>query len=143
MLPSGKPGPWASGKTRGVGAAVPRPARLHVYASRVLFPRPAQGLLPAQAGSPLAGRDWHPLDDKRSFMKSSHPPIPFDQQGLVALDFLSFPGGGHFLVLPALPVLVPTPIAGRLLAYASCLAASRRIQPWHGCGSVCGVGVPG
>jgi hypothetical protein len=88
LLPSGNPGPLASGKTIGFGAAVPRPARLHAYASRVLFPRPAQGLLPAQAGSPLAGRDLHPLDDKRSFMKSSHPPIPFDQQSLVALNFL-------------------------------------------------------
>jgi hypothetical protein len=27
----------------------------------------------------------HPLDDERSFMESSHPPFPFDQQGLVAL----------------------------------------------------------
>ena len=89
LLPSGNPGPSASGKTIGFGAAVPRPARSHAYASPVLFPRPAQGLLPARAGSPLAGRDLHPLDDKRSFMKSSHPPIPFDQQGLVALHFLS------------------------------------------------------
>jgi hypothetical protein len=89
LLPSGNTGPLASGKTRGFGAAVPRPARSHAYASRAVFPRPAQGLLPAQAGSPLAGRDLHPLDDKRSFMKSSHPPIPFDQQGLVALYFLS------------------------------------------------------
>ena len=88
LLPSGNPGPSASGKTIGFGAAVPRPARSHAYASPALFPRPAQGLLPAQAGSPLAGRDLHPLDDKRSFMKSSHPPIPFDQQGLVALNFL-------------------------------------------------------
>jgi hypothetical protein len=28
-------------------------------------------------------------DDERSFMESSHPPFPFDQQGLVALEFLS------------------------------------------------------
>jgi hypothetical protein len=48
-----------------------------------------QAWLPARAGSPLAGRDLHPLDNERSFMKSSHPPIPFDQQGLVALNFLS------------------------------------------------------
>lgn len=33
----------------------------------------------------MAGRDSHPLDDKQSFMKVSHPPIPFDQQGLVTL----------------------------------------------------------
>ena len=37
----------------------------------------------------LAGRVLHPLDDKRSFMESSHPPIPIDQQGLVALFSLS------------------------------------------------------
>ncbi len=40
-----------------------------------------------QAGSPLAGRVSHPLDDKRSFMKSSHAPLPFDQPVLVALKF--------------------------------------------------------
>jgi hypothetical protein len=45
------------------------------------------------AGSPLAGRDLHLLDAERSFMKSSHPPILFDQQGLVALFFLSVRGG--------------------------------------------------
>jgi hypothetical protein len=37
----------------------------------------------------LAGQDSHLLDDKQSFMKASHPPIPFDPQGLVALNFLS------------------------------------------------------
>ncbi len=49
----------------------------------------AQGLLPAWAGSPLAGRVSRPLDGKQSFMKASPPPIPFDQQSLVALKFLS------------------------------------------------------
>jgi hypothetical protein len=29
------------------------------------------------------------LDNTQSFMKASHPPIPFAQQGLVALEFLS------------------------------------------------------
>jgi hypothetical protein len=53
-----------------------------------VFPKTAQGWLPARAGSPLAGQDSHLLDDKRSFMVASHPPIPFDPQGLVALDFL-------------------------------------------------------
>src|SRR5712691_7863833 len=71
------------------GAAVPRPARSSAYASPAVSPRPAQGWLPAWAGSPLAGQDSHLLDDKQSFMKSSHPPIPFDPQGLVALNFLS------------------------------------------------------
>src|SRR6266571_224134 len=79
----------ASGKTIGFGAAVPRPARSHAYASQALLLGSAPGLLPARAGSPLAGRDSHPLDDEQSFMETSHPPIPFDQQGLVALNFLS------------------------------------------------------
>jgi hypothetical protein len=57
----------ASGKTRGCGAAVPRPARAHAYASRAVGPRPAQGLRPARAGSPLAGQDSHLLDDTQSF----------------------------------------------------------------------------
>jgi hypothetical protein len=73
----------------GFGAAVPWPARSHAYASLIPFLESAQGLLPARAGSPLAGRISHPLDDERSFMKASPPPIPFDQQGLVALEFLS------------------------------------------------------
>ena len=45
----------------------------------------AQGLLLAQAGSPLARPDSHRLDDRQSFMETSHPPIPFDQPCLVAL----------------------------------------------------------
>src|ERR1700757_2363115 len=69
----------------GFGAAFPWPTCSHAYASPAVFPRPAQGLLPARAGSPLAGRDSHPLDDEQSFMEVSHPPIPFDPQGLVAL----------------------------------------------------------
>jgi hypothetical protein len=73
----------------GFGAAVPRPARLHAYASPIPFLESAQGLLPAWAGSPLAGRVSHPLDGTQSFMKASPPPIPFDQQSLVALDLLS------------------------------------------------------
>ena len=36
----------------------------------------------------MVGRDLHPLDDTQSFMKASPPPIPFDQQSLVALNFL-------------------------------------------------------
>src|SRR5215471_14834929 len=53
------------------------------------FLAPSQGLLPARAGSPLAGRVSHPLDDAQSFMKVSPPPIPFDQPCLVALFYLS------------------------------------------------------
>jgi hypothetical protein len=79
----------ASGKSRGFGAAVPRPARSPASASPHVFPRTAQGVRPARAGAPLAGRDVHPLDDARSFLVASHPPIPFDPQGLVALKILS------------------------------------------------------
>ena len=71
------------------GAASPWPTRSHAYASQNLFPGTAQGLLPARAGSPLAGRDLHPLDDMRSFMVVSHLLVPFDPQGLVALIDLS------------------------------------------------------
>jgi hypothetical protein len=53
-------------------AATPRPTRSRAYASPAPLPRPSPGSLPARAGSPLAGRVSHPLDDKRSFMKSSH-----------------------------------------------------------------------
>jgi hypothetical protein len=97
-------------KDIGFGAAVPRPARSSAYASPAVSPRPAQGWLPARAGSPLAGQDSHLLDDKQSFMKASHPPIPFDPQGLVALNFLSARYGvlgsvsslGVMLILPVL-----------------------------------------
>jgi hypothetical protein len=46
-------------------------------------------LATGRAGSPLAGRVLHPLDDEQSFMGTAHPPIPFDPQGLVALFCLS------------------------------------------------------
>ena len=89
LLPSGKTGLSASGKARGFGAAFPWPTRSRAYASPALFRRLSQGSLPTWAGSPLVGRDLHPLDDTQSFMKASPPPIPFDQQSLVALNFLS------------------------------------------------------
>ena len=56
------------------------------YASPDPLPVPAQGSLPARAGSPLTGRDSHPLDDEQGFMKSSHTPFLLDQPCLVALD---------------------------------------------------------
>jgi len=68
--PSGNTGPSASGKARGFGAAFPWPTCSHAYASPAVFPRPAHGLLPARAGSPLAGQDSHLLDDTQSFMES-------------------------------------------------------------------------
>ena len=43
-------------------------------------------LATGRAGSPLAGRVSHPLDDKQGFMKSSHTPFPLDQPCLVAQD---------------------------------------------------------
>ena len=70
-------------------AKKPRPTRSRAYASPTSLPRPSPGSLPTRAGSPLAGRDLHPLDNKRNFMKSSHPPIPIDQQRPVALKSLS------------------------------------------------------
>jgi len=73
----------------GFGAAFPWPTCSPAYASPAVSPRPAQGWLPARAGSPLAGRDSHLLDNEPSFMEVSHPPIPFDPQGLVALFCLS------------------------------------------------------
>ena len=91
LLPSMESSTLGIRKDIGFGAAVPRPARSSAYASPAVSPRPAQGWLPARAGSPLAGQDSHLLDDKQSFMKASHPPIPFDPQGLVALIFLSTP----------------------------------------------------
>jgi len=89
LLPSGSSAPWASGKTIGFGAAFPWPTRSRAYASPATFLRLSPGSLPAEAGSPLAGRVLHPLDDEQSFMKASPPPIPFDQSCLVALDFIS------------------------------------------------------
>ena len=89
LLPSGNSAPWASGKTIGFGAACPWPTCSRASASPALFRRLSQGSLPTWAGSPLVGRDLHPLDDIQSFMKVSPPPIPFDQQSLVALNFLS------------------------------------------------------
>jgi len=91
LLPSGNSAPSASGKSIGFGAAFPWPTRSRAYASPALFRRLSQGSLPTWAGSPLVGRDLHPLDDTQSFMKASPPPIPFDQQSLVALNFLYVP----------------------------------------------------
>jgi len=71
------------------GPHAPRPARSHAYASPSLFPSKAHGWLPARAGSPLAGQDAHLLDDTRRFVVASHLPVPFDPQGLVALNVLS------------------------------------------------------
>src|SRR5216683_3395320 len=86
LLPSMESSTLGIREDIGFGAAVPRPARSSAYASPAVSPRPAQGWLPAWAGSPLAGQDSHLLDDKQSFMKASHPPIPFDPQGIGGCD---------------------------------------------------------
>jgi hypothetical protein len=106
----------ASGKDIGFGAAVPRPARSHAYASQIPSLQSAQGLLPARAGSPLAGRDSHPLDDKQSFMESSHPPIPIDPQGLVALEVLS---ARHYPLVPGTRPVRRSGLEPRLRAQAA------------------------
>jgi hypothetical protein len=46
------------------------------------------------AGSPLAGRGLHPLDDKPNFMRLSHLSLLSDQPYLVALFGLSPPSEG-------------------------------------------------
>ena len=96
----------------------PRPTRSRAYASPSPLPFPAQGSLPARAGSPLAGRVSHPLDDKQGFMKSSQTPFLLDQPCLVALP-----------PEPMLPEM-PSPCAGAMTAL------------WR-CGEIAGVGETG
>ena len=52
-------------------ATQPRPTCSRTYASPTASPRPSQGSLSAQAGSPLAEQVSHPLEDERSFMESA------------------------------------------------------------------------
>ena len=76
---SGEVKPWTPGKTNHFVATYPRPTRSRAYASPNPLPSPAQGSLPARAGSPLAGRVSHPLDDKTRFhevIAYSTPPRP-------------------------------------------------------------------
>ena len=71
-------------------AVTPWLTRSRAYASPIPLPRSSQGSLPAWTGSPLAGRDSHPLDDESKFHGViACPPIPIDQQSLVALKFLA------------------------------------------------------
>jgi hypothetical protein len=81
LLPSGHSAPWASGKTIGFGAACPWPTRSRAYASPALFRRLSQGSLPTWAGSPLVGRDLHPLDDTQSFTNGFFAQAPSCQAG--------------------------------------------------------------
>jgi len=80
------PGP--PGRIEVSGPPAPWPARSPASASPRPFLAPSQGWLPARAGSPLAGRDSHPLDDRQHFMEASYPPVPIDPHCLVALIFL-------------------------------------------------------
>ena len=119
----------------GFGAAVPRPARLHAYASPIPFLASAQGLLPAWAGSPLAGRVSHPLDGTQSFMEASPPPIPFDQQSLVALHFLS-----AILIVSAggMAWSLCTSLTDSPLSYSGMLPSRRSALHGHvRCGNCC------
>ena len=78
-------------------ATYPRPTRSRAYASPISLPRSAPGSLPARAGSPLAGRDLHPLDSESKFHEVIAPPFPFDQQSLVAsIRLIRCAPGGHF-----------------------------------------------
>ena len=53
-------------------------------------------LATGRAGSPLAGRGSHPLDDEQGFMVSSHTPILLDQPCLVAPKAgIHRPSSGH------------------------------------------------
>ena len=81
---SGRAIPWTPGNLLISWLFHPRPARSCAYASPNPLPSPAQGSLPARAGSPLAGRVSHPLDDEQGFMESSHTPFLLDQPRLVA-----------------------------------------------------------
>ena len=85
LLPSGSLTPWAPGKQIHFVAA-------WLTAHSLAYLRIAESvtvsgarLATGRAGSPLAGRVSHPLDDKQGFMKSSHTPILLDQPCLVAL----------------------------------------------------------
>jgi len=68
--------PRPPGRLEVSGPHVPWPTCSHAYASPTPFLGSSPGLLPAQAGSPLAGRVLHPLDGRRSFLKLSHPHSP-------------------------------------------------------------------
>ena len=75
-------------------AVPPWLTRSRAYASPIALPKSSQGSLPAWTGSPLAGRDSHPLDDESKFHGViAIPPIPIDQQSLVALFYLRATAG--------------------------------------------------
>ena len=89
LLPSGTSGPWASGKVRGFGAACPMAHTFACLRITEAISDAGARLATGRAGSPLAGRDSHPLDDRQHFMEASYPPVPIDPHCLVALIYLS------------------------------------------------------
>jgi hypothetical protein len=66
------------------GAETPRPTRSRTYASPISLPGPTQGSLPARAGSPRPGGIRTRWTTNEVSWSHRNPPIPFDQQGLVA-----------------------------------------------------------
>ena len=71
LLPSGFPDPWASGVACFRGH-LPTAHTLACLRFAGPVTETVARLATGWAGSPLAGRDSHPLGDKRSFMGSSH-----------------------------------------------------------------------
>ena len=85
LLPSGSLTPWAPGSQIHFVAAQPTAHMLAYLRIAESVTLPGARLATGRAGSPLAGRVSHPLDDEQGFMKSSHTPILLDQPCLVAL----------------------------------------------------------
>ena len=84
LLPSDPPMSSAPGMHSISGLYYTRPTRSRTYAPPKSVTVPGARLATGRAGSPLAGRVSHPLDDKQGFMVSSHTPILLDQPCLVA-----------------------------------------------------------
>ena len=100
--PSGCTKPWAPRMSVISWLPLLRPTRLRAYASTTPLPRPPPGSLPVWVGSPLTGRVSHPLDDKQSFMMSSHHHSP-----LTSLAW------SHHATTPVRPRRGPQPLPGR------------------------------
>ena len=84
LLPSGFPKPWAPGKVPSFEAAWPTAHAFACLRFAESVTVPGARLATDRAGSPVAGRASHPLDDIQGFMGSSHLPIPLHQPCLVA-----------------------------------------------------------
>jgi hypothetical protein len=88
LLPSSHTGPSASGTQRFRGR-IPMARTFACLRIADAISEAVARLATDWAGSPLAGRVSHPLDDEQHFMEDVRPPIPIDPQGLVALYVLS------------------------------------------------------